>query len=176
MNEITNEITQVSFTKAINNIRLVYGAVKAAGILPHNNDYEDFVQEGLITYALMIVANPRLTKAEMDKLAFRKIVWQSIDTLRRQKFLAEKTSYSLDDGFDHEELTENAADSDKMVICMEANEAIDGLNNVEQLILKEHFLRGKSLKDLAKECDISIQTIYRAQKRTRQYLRQYITV
>ena len=177
----SSTVSSESFSIALANQGLVYGAVKAAGVFPRSFDYEDYIQDGLITYAMFIDNNSKrdngvkLTSDEVNRLAFRKIVWQTIDALRRQKFLSDISDFSLDEDFSEKEESFNNGSFKYVILYTQIDEAFNRLNNFDRIILTEHFLRGKKLKDISATYGVSLQTVTRARRRVRDYLRQCIS-
>lgn len=177
----SSTVSNESFSIALANQGLVYGAVKAAGVFPRSFDYEDYIQDGLITYAMFIDNNSKsdngvkLTSDEVNRLAFRKIVWQTIDALRRQKFLSDISDFSLDEDFSEKEESFNNGSFKYVILYTQIDEAFNRLNNFDRIILTEHFLRGKKLKDISATYGVSLQTVTRARRRVRDYLRQCIS-
>lgn len=177
----SSTVSNESFSIALANQGLVYGAVKAAGVFPRSFDYEDYIQDGLITYAMLIDNNSKrdngvkLTSDEVNRLAFRKIVWQTIDALRRQKFLSDISDFSLDEDFSEKEESFNNGSFKYVILYTQIDEAFNRLNNFDRIILTEHFLRGKKLKDISATYGVSLQTVTRARRRVRDYLRQCIS-
>ena len=51
------EISQQAFLQAWENQKLVRGALKYAHVRQDYTNYEDFLQEGIITYAHMLTQN-----------------------------------------------------------------------------------------------------------------------
>lgn len=177
----SSTVSNESFSIALANQGLVYGAVKAAGVFPRSFDYEDYIQDGLITYAMFIDNNSKrdngvkLTSDEVNRLAFRKIVWQTIDALRRQKFLSDISDFSLDEDFSEKEESFNNGSFKYVILYTQIDEAFNRLNNFDRIILTEHFLRGKKLKDISATYGVSLQTVTRARRRVRDYLQQCIS-
>lgn len=177
----SSTVSNESFSIALANQGLVYGAVKAAGVFPRSFNYEDYIQDGLITYAMFIDNNSKrdngvkLTSDEVNRLAFRKIVWQTIDALRRQKFLSDISDFSLDEDFSEKEESFNNGSFKYVILYTQIDEAFNRLNNFDRIILTEHFLRGKKLKDISATYGVSLQTVTRARRRVRDYLRQCIS-
>ena len=177
----SSTVSNESFSIALANQGLVYGAVKAAGVFPRSFDYEDYIQDGLITYAMFIDNNSKrdngvkLTSDEVNRLAFRKIVWQTIDALRRQKFLSDISDFSFDEDFSEKEESFNNGSFKYVILYTQIDEAFNRLNNFDRIILTEHFLRGKKLKDISATYGVSLQTVTRARRRVRDYLRQCIS-
>lgn len=177
----SSTVSNESFSIALANQGLVYGAVKAAGVFPRSFDYEDYIQDGLITYAMFIDNNSKrdngvkLTSDEVNRLAFRKIVWQTIDALRRQKFLSDISDFSFDEDFSEKEESFNNGSFKYVILYTQIDEAFNRLNNFDRIILTEHFLRGKKLKDISATYGVSLQTVTRARRRVRDYLQQCIS-
>ena len=80
-------IREESFIKAWENRRLVGGAIKAAGVRRDYQDYADLFQDGVLIYAGMIEESPG---QNIDKLAFKKILWHTLDELRKIQRREEK--------------------------------------------------------------------------------------
>jgi hypothetical protein len=75
-------IREESFIKAWENRRLVGGAIKAAGVRRDYQDYADLFQDGVLIYAGMIDESQG---QNIDKLAFKKILWHTLDELSAEK-------------------------------------------------------------------------------------------
>ena len=73
-------IKEESFIKAWENRRLVCGAIKAAGVRKDYQEYADLVQDGVLIYAGML---EKSQDHDIDRLAFKKILWHTLDELRK---------------------------------------------------------------------------------------------
>lgn len=73
-------IKEESFIKAWENRRLVCGAIKAAGVRKDYQEYADLVQDGGLIYAGML---EKSQDHDIDRLAFKKILWHTLDELRK---------------------------------------------------------------------------------------------
>lgn len=73
-------IKEENFIKAWENRRLVCGAIKAAGVIKDYQEYADLVQDGVLIYAVMLEKNQ---DHDIDRLAFKKIIWHTLDELRK---------------------------------------------------------------------------------------------
>ena len=73
-------IKEESFIKAWENRRLVCGAIKAAGVRKDYQEYADLVQDGGVIYAGML---EKSQDHDIDRLAFKKILWHTLDELRK---------------------------------------------------------------------------------------------
>lgn len=73
-------IKEESFIKAWENRRLVCGAIKAAGVRKDYQEYADLIQDGVLIYAGILEKSP---DQDIDRLAFKKIIWHTLDELRR---------------------------------------------------------------------------------------------
>lgn len=75
--------SQKYFEEAWNNRKLVGGALKVAHVRPDYHLYEDLLQDGVILYADMLrKLDGQKPRTEIDKLSFKKVLWQTIDALR----------------------------------------------------------------------------------------------
>ena len=73
-------IKEENFSKAWENRRLIYGAIKAAGVRKDYQEYADLIQDGVLIYAGMLEKSP---DQDIDRLAFKKILWHTLDELRK---------------------------------------------------------------------------------------------
>lgn len=73
-------IKEESFIKAWENRRLIYGAIKAAGVRKDYQEYADLIQDGVLIYAGML---EKSQGQDIDRLAFKKILWHTLDELRK---------------------------------------------------------------------------------------------
>ena len=73
-------IKEENFIKAWENRRLVCGAIKAAGVRKDYQEYADLVQDGVLIYARML---EKSQGQDIDRLAFKKILWHTLDELRK---------------------------------------------------------------------------------------------
>lgn len=153
-------ISTPSFEIALANIKVVYGAVKAAGVWTTASDYEDYVQEGLIMYAKILdhFKDTKLELAEINRLAFKKIMWLVIDKLRRQK-LASEYFVGLDDILDFKDTT---VVQDKSELVELLCDILPELSVVEVLILQRNLLQGDKITDLVEQTACSYRTLSRA--------------
>ena len=160
-------ISQTSFMKAWNNKKLVAGALKAASVRRDYINYEDLLQDGIVLYAQLLDKWTDKEEQEVNKLAFRKIIWQTIDSLRKvQKYQERHTN--LEEGFT---LTAKELDWDNLVVL---KDEIKKLNSVEFAILFEHLLANKTITKLAQESGIPRITLQRVKKRLLLKLREQL--
>ena len=73
-------IKEESFIKAWENRRLVCGAIKAAGVRKDYQEYANLVQDGVLIYAGIL---EKSQGQDIDRLAFKKIIWHTLDELRK---------------------------------------------------------------------------------------------
>ena len=73
-------IKEESFIKAWENRRLVCGAIKDAGVRKDYQEYANLVQDGVLIYAGML---EKSQGQDIDRLAFKKIIWHTLDELRK---------------------------------------------------------------------------------------------
>lgn len=155
-------IKEESFIKAWENRRLVCGAIKAAGVRRDYQDYADLLQDGVLIYAGMLEENK---EKDIDKLAFRKILWHTLDELRKVQRRQEKNQ-ELDNTFD---VQEKEIDWDSLVILK--NE-INNLNELEQILFFEHLLAQKEISRLVEHAGCSRRTLQRVKKKLIEKLRK----
>ena len=84
------KINQQAFLTAWDNQKLVRGALKAAHVRVDYTNYEDLFQEGILIYAEMLTKLADKKRSEVDRLSFRKIIWHTIDLLRKKQRQSEE--------------------------------------------------------------------------------------
>ncbi|CDI57777.1 sigma-70 family RNA polymerase sigma factor [Lactobacillus helveticus] len=147
-------ISQNSFRKAWENRKLVGGALKAAHVRPDYHLYEDLFQEGLIVYAEMLeeLATNK-ARTEIDKLSFKKVLWRTLNRLKREQRVCERST-NMDEAYD---LGEEADWNNLVVLKQEVNK----LSKMEQVIFYDHLLSNKKITELAAEYRIARRTLTR---------------
>lgn len=158
-------INESSFLMAWENRRLVAGALKAAHVRADSDNYEDLMQEGVCVYAQMLTQYSHLPRKQLDRLAFKRIIWRTIDLLRREQFLSEHTAESP------QELAQNETELD-LVLAIKSEVA--KLPVLEQRIFYEHLLGRKALGKLAQEVGLHYSTMCKYKSRLLAYLRQQL--
>ena len=131
-------ISQNSFRKAWENRKLVDGALKAAHVRPDYHLYDDLFQEGLIVYAEMLeeLATDK-ARTKIDKLSFKKVLWQTLNRLKREQRVCERNT-DMNEAYD---LGEEADWNNLVVLKQEVNK----LSKMEQVIFYDHlFLTRRS--------------------------------
>lgn len=125
-------ISQNGFRKAWENRKLVGGALKAAHVRPDYHLYDDLFQEGLIVYAEMFeeLATDK-ARTEIDKLSFKKVLWQTLNRLKRKQRVCERNT-DMNEAYD---LGEEAYWNNLVVLKQEVNK----LSKMEQVIFYDHF-------------------------------------
>lgn len=148
-------IREESFIKAWENRRLVGGAIKAAGVRRDYQDYADLFQDGvLMIYAGMIEESPG---QNIDKLAFKKILWHTLDELRKIQRREEKNQ-EIDNAKDFSRLE---VDWDSLVVL---KDEVKKLNKIERLLFFEHLLAQKEVSGLVEQAGCSRRTLQRVKK------------
>ena len=100
--------------------------------------YEDLFQEGLIVYAEMLeeLATDK-ARTEIDKLSFKKVLWQTLNRLKREQRVCERNT-DMNEAYD---LGEEADWNNLVVLKQEVNK----LSKMEQVIFYDHlFLTRRS--------------------------------
>ena len=141
------EISQQAFLQAWENQKLVRGALKYAHVRQDYTNYEDFLQEGIITYAHMLTQNQTLPREEVDRNSFRKIIWRTTDLLRKEQHLCERES----------ELTNLQIVEDKHnwdnYLALEAE--LPYLSDIEQKLFLEHLIGREPVQQLSRQIGVS---------------------
>lgn len=147
-------IKEESFIKAWENRRLVCGAIKAAGVRKDYQEYADLVQDGVLIYAGML---EKSQGQDIDRLAFKKILWHTLDELRkvqRREERSEEINNELE--FKKEKIEWN-----NLIIL---KDKVKELNGIEKLVFFEHLLAQKEITNLVEVAGCSRRTLQRVKK------------
>lgn len=150
-------IKQENFMKAWNNRRLVAGALKAASVRRDYTNYEDLLHDGILLYAQLIEKWSEKPQEEIDKLAFRKIIWQTIDSLRKIQ-RQEENCTQLDNAYN---LYQQGIDWDNLVML---KDEVKQMSTAELFIFFEHLLKQRPITELVGESGVSRITLQRIKK------------
>lgn len=102
------------------------------------------------------------TRNDIDKLSFKKILWQTIDILRREQRVCEHNA-AIDEAYD---LGETASWDNLVALKNEVKK----LSQLEQVILFDHLLERKTITQLVEECGVPRITLKRLKKQLLQKL------
>lgn len=144
-------IKEENFIKAWENRRLVCGAIKAAGVRKDYQEYADLVQDGVLIYAGMLEKSPG---QDIDRLAFKKILWHTLDELRkiqRREERSEEINNEL-------EFKKEKIEWDNLIIL---KDKVQELNGIEKLVFFEHLLAQKEITNLVEVAGCSRRTLQR---------------
>lgn len=147
-------IKEESFIKAWENRRLVCGAIKAAGVRKDYQEYADLVQDGVLIYAGMLEKSP---DQDIDRLVFKKILWHTLDELRkiqRREERSEEINNEL-------EFKKEKIEWDNLIIL---KDKVQELNGIEKLLFFEHLLAQKEITNLVEVAGCSRRTLQRVKK------------
>ena len=147
-------IKEESFIKAWENRRLVCGAIKAAGVRKDYQEYADLVQDGVLIYAGMLEKSP---DQDIDRLAFKKILWHTLDELRKVQ-RREERSEEINNEL---ELKKEKIEWDNLIIL---KDKVQELNGIEKLVFFEHLLAQKEITNLVEVAGCSRRTLQRVKK------------
>ena len=147
-------IKEESFIKAWENKRLVCGAIKAAGVRKDYQEYADLVQDGVLIYAGML---EKSQGQNIDRLAFKKILWHTLDELRKVQRREEK-SEEINNEL---ELNKEKIEWDNLIIL---KDKVEELNGIEKLVFFEHLLAQKEITNLVEVAGCSRRTLQRVKK------------
>ena len=147
-------IKEESFIKAWENKRLVCGAIKAAGVRKDYQEYADLVQDGVLIYAGML---EKSQGQNIDRLAFKKILWHTLDELRKVQ-RREERSEEINNEL---ELKKEKIEWDNLIIL---KDKVQELNGIEKLVFFEHLLAQKEITNLVEVAGCSRRTLQRVKK------------
>lgn len=147
-------IKEENFIKAWENRRLVCGAIKAAGVRKYYQEYADLVQDGVLIYAGMLENSQ---DHDIDRLVFKKILWHTLDELRkiqRREERSEEINNEL-------EFKKEKIEWDNLIIL---KDKVQELNGIEKLLFFEHLLAQKEITNLVEVAGFSRRTLQRVKK------------
>ena len=147
-------IKEESFIKAWENKRLVCGAIKAAGVRKDYQEYADLVQDGVLIYAGML---EKSQGQNIDRLAFKKILWHTLDELRKVQ-RREERSEEINNEL---EFKKEKIEWDNLIIL---KDKVQELNGIEKLLFFEHLLAQKEITNLVEVAGFSRRTLQRVKK------------
>ena len=144
-------IKEESFIKAWENRRLVCGAIKDAGVRKDYQEYADLIQDGVLIYAGML---EKSQGQDIDRLAFKKIIWHTLDELRKVQRREEK-SEEINNEL---EFKKEKVEWDNLIIL---KNKVKELNEIEKLVFFKHLLAQKEITNLVEVAGCSRQTLQR---------------
>ena len=147
-------IKEENFIKAWENRRLVCGAIKAAGVRKDYQEYADLVQDGVLIYAGML---EKSQDHDIDRFAFKKILWHTLDELRKVQ-RREERSEEINNEL---ELKKEKIEWDNLIIL---KDKVKELNGIEKLVFFEHVLAQKEITNLVEVAGCSRRTLQRVKK------------
>lgn len=147
-------IKEENFSKAWENWRLVYGAIKAAGVRKDYQEYANLVQDGVLIYAGMLEKSP---DQDIDRLSFKKILWHTLDELRKVQRREEK-SEEINNEL---EFKKEKVEWNNLIIL---KNKVKELNEIEKLVFFEHLLAQKEITNLVEVAGCSRRTLQRVKK------------
>ena len=147
-------IKEENFIKAWENRRLVCGAIKAAGVRKDYQEYADLVQDGVLIYAGML---EKSQDHDIDRLALKKILWHTLDELRKVQ-RREERSEEINNEL---EFKKEKIEWDNLIIL---KDKVQELNGIEKLVFFEHLLAQKEITNLVEVAGCSRRTLQRVKK------------
>ncbi|PAB52200.1 RNA polymerase subunit sigma [Lactobacillus johnsonii] len=147
-------IKEENFSKAWENRRLIYGAIKAAGVRKDYQEYADLVQDGVLIYAGILEKSP---DQDIDRLAFKKIIWHTLDELRKVQRREEK-SEEINNEL---EFKKEKVEWDNLIIF---KNKVKELNEIEKLVFFEQLLAQKEITNLVELAGCSRRTLQKVKK------------
>lgn len=160
------KINQQAFLTAWDNQKLVRGALKAAHVRVDYTNYEDLFQEGILIYAEMLTKLADKKRSEVDRLSFRKIIWHTIDLLRKRQRQSEEEI-----AFDS--LTEATLMTNRNNQLVLKGELVR-MNEIERLVFINHLIGGQTISALAQEAHVSRVQLQRSKHNLLIHLREIL--
>ena len=160
------KIKKKAFITAWQNQKLVRGALKSAHVRMDYTNYEDFLQEGIIIYAEMLTRLVNRARTEVDRLSFRKIIWHTLDLLRKQKRITEQEIV-----FDS---TEQVGLLDNWNNHLALEQELPQLTQVERMLFFDHLLGGQTISALAQKTGINRVQLQRLKRDLLYHLREVL--
>ncbi|MDD7005940.1 MAG: sigma-70 family RNA polymerase sigma factor [Lactobacillus johnsonii] len=128
-------IKEENFIKAWENRRLVCGAIKAAGVRKDYQEYADLIQDGVLIYAGML---EKSQDHDIDRLAFKKILWHTLDELRKVQRREERSEEK-----NNELEFKKKIEWDNLIIF---KDKVQELNGIEKLVFFNIYSHKKKLQ------------------------------
>lgn len=150
------KISEHAFLTAWKNQKLVRGALKYAHVRQDYTNYEDFLQEGIIIYARMLSKLPELSRKEVDRLSFRKIIWHTVDLLRRDKRIAEQQT-GLEDAF---VTIQHSNWNNYLAIKKEVSK----MSKLERVLFFDNLVSKMPVSDISRKTGISRTRLHRVKR------------
>ena len=144
-------IKEENFSKAWENRRLIYGEIKAAGVRKDYQEYADLIQDGVLIYAGIL---EKSQGQDIDRLAFKKIIWHTLDELRKVQRREERNEEINNEL----EFKKEKIEWDNLIIL---KDKVKELNGIEKLVFFEHLLAQKEITNLVEVAGCSRQTLQR---------------
>lgn len=150
------KISEQAFLAAWQNQKLVRGALKYAHVRQDYTNYEDFLQEGIIIYAQMLSKRAELSRKELDRRSFRKIIWHTIDLLRRDQRVVE-----------HQTELENAfavSQYSNWNNYLAMKKELSKMSKLERMLFFDNLVFQKPINALARETGVSRTQLHRVKR------------
>ncbi|MDF7671838.1 sigma-70 family RNA polymerase sigma factor [Lactobacillus sp. ESL0701] len=162
------KISKRAFLAAWENQKLVRGALKAAHVRQDYTNYEDLLQEGICIYAQMLDKQGELSQKEVDRRSFRKIIWHTIDQLRKEQRTAERQA-------DFEQ-AQNLGMISNWDNYLSLEKEVMQMSELERLLFFHNLVAGESISALAQEACVTRVQLQRVKRQLLIHLRQVLEV
>ncbi|WEV50964.1 sigma-70 family RNA polymerase sigma factor [Lactobacillus sp. ESL0731] len=162
------KISKEAFMAAWENQRLVRGALKAAHVRQDYTNYDDLLQEGICVYAQMLDQQGSLSPEEVDRRSFRKIIWHTIDQLRKEQKTSERQA-ELEQAHDLGMMN----NWDNYLIL---EREVAQMSELEQLLFFHNLIAGEPISALAQEARVTRVQLQRIKRQLLAHLRQVLDV
>lgn len=117
-------------------------------------EYADLIQDGVLIYAGML---EKSQGQDIDRLAFKKILWHTLDELRKVQ-RHEERSEEINNEL---EFKKEKIEWDNLIIL---KDKVKELNGIEKLVFFEHLLAQKEITNLVEVAGCLRRTLQRVKK------------
>ncbi|WEV38553.1 sigma-70 family RNA polymerase sigma factor [Lactobacillus sp. ESL0680] len=160
------KISKQAFLAAWKNQKLVRGALKAVHVRQDYTNYEDLLQEGICVYAQMLDQKGELSQEEVDRRSFRKIIWHTIDQLRKDQRTTERQA-----DFEQAQSLGMMNNWDNYLIL---EKEVMQMSELERLLFFHNLIAGEPISALAQEACVTRVQLQRVKRQLLMHLRQVL--
>ncbi|WEV70753.1 sigma-70 family RNA polymerase sigma factor [Lactobacillus sp. ESL0785] len=162
------KISKQAFLAAWENQKLVRGALKTAHVRRDYNNYDDLLQEGIFVYATELAQGQPLTREEIDRRSFRKIIWRTLDLLRKNQLVQERQTDLL--------AAQNLRQMHSWDNYLALEKEIPQMTALEAVIFYRHLLAGETITEIAAASGVTRVQLQRIKRRLINHLRQTLEI
>lgn len=161
---VETTLLEAAWQSAIQEEKVIFGALKQAHVWRRRPDYEDLVQEGYLVYVQTYLqyrpAHKTFDQRSFNIYAFQAICWHVRNLLRRHLWLTERSELSLDAPGDSEFCAVTHPFPERQsVIWTDLQKTQMTLTKRQRQVLYQHLILGQPLQTLAQQLKVSVRTL-----------------